>query len=156
MFSTLVFYLKVDQLGDVGVGDEHLMQQTTDETLHLPQVAEQASFCVSIAHAPPGSWPQASLFRFPWHGAPDATQQALRVGPQLLLFSGWQTHLQENLDSCAILRLNRNMWFVRWERSSLTYFQCHFKSCYFSIHASPNSDDVGKKRIFPMRVCISD
>lgn len=98
-----IYYLKVDQLGNVGVSDEHLMQQTADETLHLPQVTEQACLWLSVLHAPPGSGPQASLFRFPWHGAPNATQQALCVGPQLLLFGGWQAHLQEELDCCAVL-----------------------------------------------------
>lgn len=130
MFFHIVFYLKVDQLGNIGVGDEHLMQQTTDETLHLPQVTEQASLWLSILHAPPGSRPQASLFRFPWHWAPNAPQQALCVGPQLLLFGGWQTHLQENLDSCTILGLNRNMW-LPWLGVK---GHCSHISCVISWH----------------------
>lgn len=36
----LLSYLKVHQLGNVGISNEHLMQQTADETLHLPQIAE--------------------------------------------------------------------------------------------------------------------
>lgn len=109
-FFTL-YYLKVNQLGNVGVSDEHLMQQTTYETLHLPQVTEQASLWLSVLHTPSGSLPQASLLRYPWHRAPNALQQALCSGLQLLLFGGWQTHLQENLDCCAVLKLNRNRWF---------------------------------------------
>lgn len=103
-----LYYLKVDQLGNVGVGDEHLMQQTTDETLHLPQITEQTSLWLRSLHAPLGCRPQASLFQFPWHGAPNAPQQAVCGGPQLLLFRGWQAHLQKNLHCCAVLQLDKN------------------------------------------------
>lgn len=101
-------YLKVNQLGNVGVSDEHLMQQTADETLHLPQIAEQTSLWLSSLHAPLGCRPQASLFRFPWHGSPNAPQQAVCGGPQLLLFGVWQAHLQQDLDCCAVLELNKS------------------------------------------------
>lgn len=57
-----LYYLKVDQLGNVRVGNEHLMQQTTDETLHLPQVTEQSSLWLGVFHTPSGSRPQAALF----------------------------------------------------------------------------------------------
>lgn len=33
--------LEVDELGEVGVGDEHLMETGADETLHLPYGAQQ-------------------------------------------------------------------------------------------------------------------
>lgn len=137
LFSSLC-YLKVDQLGNVGVSNEHLMQQTTDETLHLPQVTEQASLWLGVLPAPPGSLPQASLFRFPWQGAPNAPQQALCVGPQLLLFGGWQTHLQENLDCCAVLVLNRNRWLprlgVKGHLLHICFYviSCHFISTFMS------------------------
>lgn len=46
-------YLKVHQLGNVGVCNEHLMQQTTDEALHLSQVTEQASLWLDSFHVSP-------------------------------------------------------------------------------------------------------
>lgn len=55
-------YLKVHQLGNVGISDEHLMQQTADETLHLPQIAEQAPFHLRILYVSAASQFQAALF----------------------------------------------------------------------------------------------
>lgn len=75
----------MNQLGNVGVSDEHLMKKTTDEALHLPQVTEQTSLWLSVLHASAASRHQAPLFHFPWHGPSNAFQQALCVSPQQLL-----------------------------------------------------------------------
>lgn len=108
--SPSLCYLKVHQLGDVGVCDEHLMDEAADETLDFSQVTQQASLWLHRFHigAPLLHPPR---FGFPRPGGPAAPQRAVCVGPQQLLFGGWQANLQEDLDCCTVLQLEHQTLF---------------------------------------------
>lgn len=99
-------YLEVHQLGDVGVCDEHLMDEAADETLDFSQVAQQASLRLHrlrldapLLHPP--------LLPFARPRSPDTPQRAVHVGAQQLLLCGRQADLQQDLDCCAVLPLEQ-------------------------------------------------
>lgn len=113
-------YLKVHQLGNIGVCNEHLMDEAADETLDFSQVTQQASLRLHRFHLD-APLLHPSLFRFPRPGRPDAPLRAVCVGPKQLLLCRWQANLQEDLDRCTVLQLEHEILFHSEGRTTAEY-----------------------------------
>lgn len=107
------------QLGNVGVCDEHLMDETADETLDFSQVTQQASLWLQRLHLD-AFLLHPSLFGLPRPGSPAAPQRAVCVGPKQLLLCCWQANLQENLDCCTVLQLDIKHSIIQREERQAT------------------------------------